>query len=617
MPTVLDGITPADLGLPAHFAEYRQIQRELTDWSLYGPQGSDGPRRFMAAGVAAGSGKSLAAHTIGQMSGVRYVVLTATLALEDQQVADKFQVANVRGRANYPCHFANQLRPDKPMNCEGGREAGCWSPSCPHDLRMEEAGRSRGVLMNYMKWMSSRQHNRAAFAKVEDVGLLICDEAHKAFSELARWLGIWLGSGELRKMAGARATEALKQSGGAEWGFITPAWQQALVAVCAALEEQLAHIAAQYDSEAAAGRESAEYRKLDRKLGEVTRVAALAADAEHNWIWRLTTQGVAFDCVWPARYAERYLWSGVPHVVLMSATLRPKALGMMGIGQAESWFKEWPRVFPAANSPVYWVPTGRMGRSASLDERLRSVAALDRIWELWRDYKGLVHTPSYALAEWFQGQSKHGRHMILSKPGEAGAASDKYRAAGAGAMLISPAFMTGADFPEEDAGYQVIPKLPFPDRSSAVVQARAASDKGWYDYETAQPLQQACGRLTRRPDQKCVTFVLDDAVKGFRFYAREHFSRWFQIKDLLAGKEPGPELIGLTAAHKATPYVEPELTCSYCGAGQLQLAFGYVRINDRLYCRKCEELLENPQNCAHPNNGGVLYACPDCDNIPF
>jgi Rad3-related DNA helicase len=592
--TILDGLTPAELGLPSKFDAFREIQGQLVDWSLYGPGGA-GPRRFMAAGVAAGSGKSLAAHTIGRMSGMRYVVLTATLALEDQQRADGFDCVNVRGRSHYPCHFPNQLRADRPMDCEGGREAGCYAKDCPHDLLMAEAGQARGCLLNYMKWMSSRAQNRLAFAKHEEVGLLVCDEFHTAFSWLGKFLGIWLGSQELRRLGGKAASEALRASGGAEWGFVSSAWGLALLAVVQALEEALGEIEAKYESAAQAARESSEYRKLDRKLGEVTRVADLAADAEKNWIWRLTAQGVAFDCVWPARYAERYLWSGVPRVVLLSATLRPKALAMLGVRQAESWFKEWPRVFPATNSPVYWVPTGRMGRSASLDERLRSVATLDRIWELWREYKGLVHTPSYPLAEWFQGQSAHGRRMILSKPGEASIAMAKYKAAGAGAMLVSPSFMTGSDFPEADAGYTIIPKLPFPDRSSAVVQARALSDPDWYNYETAQPFQQACGRLNRRPDQKSVTFVLDDAVKGFRFYARDHLSRWFKVMDLPKGKEPGPGLIGLAEA-RAQAYTAADKSVTE-EVNSIAAALGV--------------------QCAHPRNGGKLYGCPDCDCCPF
>ena len=74
----------------------------------------------MLAGAPAGCGKSLVAHTIGKLSGMKYVVLTATKALQDQQTdefVDGSEVVDLRGKSNYTCVDWNPQRAGE-INCE-------------------------------------------------------------------------------------------------------------------------------------------------------------------------------------------------------------------------------------------------------------------------------------------------------------------------------------------------------------------------------------------------------------------------------------------------------------------------------------------------------------------
>ena len=93
------------------------------------------------------------------------------------------------------------------------------------------------------------------------------------------------------------------------------------------------------------------FRHLDDLLRELSKLTRHGADG--NWIWQLRNRGVQFDIIWPWRYAERYLFSGVEKVVMMSATLRPKLLSLLGLKRDEVDFKEWPCQFPAVLAPVY------------------------------------------------------------------------------------------------------------------------------------------------------------------------------------------------------------------------------------------------------------------------
>jgi Rad3-related DNA helicase len=220
----------------------------------------------------------------------------------------------------------------------------------------------------------------------------------------------------------------------------------------------------------------------------------------------------------------------------MSATLRPKAMQLLGVRPDEYWFREWPRVFPAVNSPVYWVPTGRMGRKAGEEGLAASVARIDEIIAEWGHLKGIVHTPSYKLAEYYQAHSRYGRAMILNEGGgreKANDAAGKYRQCTTRpCVLVSPSFSTGWDFPADAEGaWQVIPKLPFADMTDPVVKARMADDPEWYTYECMQQLVQACGRQTRSETDKAVTFITDDLVKSFRFYGRSFAPKWWSVRD--------------------------------------------------------------------------------------
>jgi Rad3-related DNA helicase len=247
----------------------------------------------------------------------------------------------------------------------------------------------------------------------------------------------------------------------------------------------------------------------------------------------MTRNGIEFQAIWPGRYAERYLWSGVEKIVLISATLRPKALEILGLKPNDYRFKEWPRIFPAANNPVVWVPTGRMGRKADDTERMKSVDRFDEVFEEYGwEKKGIVQVPSYKLAEWLRQHSRFGKFMHINKSGEAVQTAEEFRKAKAPAVLVSPSFTEGWDFADDACEWIVVLKLPYPDQSDPVIVARSDSDREFYDYVTMQTLVQECGRGCRHEADKCIVIITDDAVGKFRKYAAKHAPSWFGIKEV-------------------------------------------------------------------------------------
>lgn len=525
--------------------------------------------------VTHNSGKSLLGHTIGALSGGRYGLLTATKSLENQQVKDGFDLTNVRGRNNYTCRDLAVLRtcqqqlPRREATCEVGEEEDCrlyGTPRCTYGGVVEDAKRSNAVLTNYMYWMTTRGANPAALegAVKEEyeyfdresgivkqgkrtVGskgfeMLICDEAHLIPAQLAKFLGVWISTANLRHYAKEEVGEMLGRSKGAEWGKVGDGWLAALGSMAARMDSAMLEIAGEYESGEEAKRNNPSYRKLAKILTSLERVIRLGGD--NNWIWKHEGAGIAFECVWPAKYAEKYLWTGIPKIVLMSATLRPKTLNLAGISSRARWFKEWPRIFPAKLSPVYWVPTGRMGFKVSEDEKLKSVGRLDEMARLWEGRRGIVHTPSFHLAEWLAEKAGCSRRMVVHRKGDKADDVEKRYRATPGAILVSPSFHTGSDFADSACEWQHIPKLPFPDKSDPVMQARCEEDREYYSAETMQRLVQTCGRGSRHEADPCTcvapdTKVLTDDLRWVRADSLNVLDRVLGFDELGHGRKNG------------------------------------------------------------------------------
>lgn len=124
--TILDDLEPVDLGLPEKFKTFRQIQREIVDFGIYGSSPARLHRRFRGIGAPTGVGKALSAQAMGKLAGVKFGVLTATNSLLDQNKKDfeSCGLVDIRGKSNYECKLVNQTTKQH-LNCEEGGEEGC------------------------------------------------------------------------------------------------------------------------------------------------------------------------------------------------------------------------------------------------------------------------------------------------------------------------------------------------------------------------------------------------------------------------------------------------------------------------------------------------------------
>ena len=78
-------------------------------------------------------------------------------------------------------------------------------------------------------------------------------------------------------------------------------------------------------------------------------------------------------------------------------------------------------------------------------------------------------------------------------------------------VLISPSLHTGLDLKDELSRFQIITKVPYPNKSDRWTNAKRVADSEWYYWQTALKLIQAYGRSVRSKDDWARTYILDSA----------------------------------------------------------------------------------------------------------
>ena len=248
-------------------------------------------------------------------------------------------------------------------------------------------------------------------------------------------------------------------------------------------------------------------RTLVRKL-------ALVLSARGEWVWQDTRSGVAFTPVWPGLYSH-LVFGNSDRVLVMSATLTPKTVDLLGIPEDDRLWIEMPSAFPAYRTPIQHVKTIRVDYRATDVDMRAWVNRIDQIIDRRLDRKGLILPVSYDRGDFIYRNSRHRDKIIIHGPREVTAAVEKWRRSPAPSVLISPSVNRGYDFPGDECRYIVIGKIPFMDGRDPVAKARNESDPEYAGYQTMQTLVQEAGRGTRSPEDWAEILIIDNHISWF------------------------------------------------------------------------------------------------------
>lgn len=539
---------PALLGAPEKFVSWNSDQAEALLCAI------DSPKRFVGLVLPTGAGKSLVAAMLHVLSGKRTAILTSTKALQDQ-INREFQSLNLvtaMGQSAYECLA---VRPggelhgsvESPTTCDKGPcrarvKCGMKEFGCLYYDTLRKAKSAPLVVTNYAYWMTQHRYAQG----LGNIEVLVLDEAHDAPGELAGFLNTELRTSDVKN---ALNTTLPPDPEDAAMPDRIETWKRWAKIHATRLEKSINSSGREDEDEAGvSGTPVVSQKDIGRRirLTHLLRTLTMIGGMDpEEWLVRKELDRTVFDPVWVAGYAERTLFNGIPKIVLMSATFRPKTADLLGLDRADIEFYEAKSGFNKSRRPVYVVTS-----APRVDHRMddlgfnKWMGLINNILDARTDRKGIIHTISYKRRNEIMQGSRHRTRMMSHDRENTRQVIEEFKRAPAGTILVSPSVTTGYDFPFAECEFQIVCKVPFPDSRDPIMKARQLEDPDYGAYMAMQELVQAVGRGMRAPSDRCETFIVDAHSVWFLSKYRDLAPRWFHeaIKKIDLLPQPLPKL---------------------------------------------------------------------------
>lgn len=495
---------------------------------------TDTDSRFACYNMPTGSGKSLIPYMVGELMGVRTLVLTSTKALQRQISRDSLADEEIKGQENYECLA---VRPFGPLREYASRDlqrinvdrgpchvgVPCWMKfnGCTYFDQVRAARNCQGtVSTNYAYWMSLGKAIRAGRGEEQlgKFGLLVLDEAHAAVNNACDALRIDLPVGELGGLLGIRPlTVNASLDQWRNWGNISlMRWADEMDRMTAALKHEYID-----------GQLIDDYKTMQEIGTALEQISMLSGEWVVGESWK--SVNITFDPVWPTDYAEDILFRGIPKVMLLSATVTPKTMDILGIKEVERDYVEYPSTFPLELRPVYiMVGLPRVDAKMSAADEEEWIWYIDECLgpRIEAGRNGIIHCVSYARMERIKMMSKYRRHFITNSDStQTQEAIERFRRNGG--ILLSPSVTTGEDFPDDQCRFIIVAKLPFGDPRNPIAMRRSEDDPDYGGWEMMTTFAQSCGRGNRNKGDWSESIVLDGnaewALPKYKNHAPEYF----------------------------------------------------------------------------------------------
>ena len=210
----------------------------------------------------------------------------------------------------------------------------------------------------------------------------------------------------------------------------------------------------------------------------------------------------------------------------------------IGLKRNEVKFIQVGSDFPLENRPIYQLDIAHLNyKSLRLETTQQAIAnAVDKIMSTHKNDKGIIHTTSYEQVRFIQKYiSKDNRVRLINtdpeKPREQ--VTEEHFISTRPTVLISPSLHTGLDLKDERSRFQILVKVPYPNKGDRWISAKMRIDPGWYNWQTKLRLVQAYGRSVRSKDDWAKTYVIDSYFRDF--INRNTLPDWF-MKAIKVGK---------------------------------------------------------------------------------
>lgn len=215
-------------------------------------------------------------------------------------------------------------------------------------------------------------------------------------------------------------------------------------------------------------------------------------------------------------------------VVLMSATIGPKDIEMLGIGIGRRvCYIHCKHPIDASRRPIIGLNTIPVSR-ANMTEAVKLISReIEKIAEHHYEEKGVIHA-TYQLASYLQNNINNDRFIFHDRNNK----TEKYRmfldsSPRDGRILVASGMYEGIDLPEDLGRWQVIAKVPWPSLADPATRHLSKRDPKAYIWECLKTTIQACGRICRTPEDVGHTYIVDSTFQRLLDEAGDMSPQWF------------------------------------------------------------------------------------------
>ena len=201
-----------------------------------------------------------------------------------------------------------------------------------------------------------------------------------------------------------------------------------------------------------------------------------------------------------SRYCKA-LFEKCAKTLIMSATILDHKVFCRNIGlnPCKVKFIRIPSDFPVEHRPIIPLNVVYLNYTnlQSNEVKLAIAKAVDNLMTLHNNHKGIIHTTSYEQLHFIKENisQANARRLIVTDPEiQRDEVIFQHTKTMKPTVLISPSLHTGLDLKDELSRFQIITKIPYPNKSDRWTNAKRNVDTEWYYWQTALKLIQAYGR---------------------------------------------------------------------------------------------------------------------------
>lgn len=471
-----------------------------------------------------GTGKSLIGMSLAY-DHQRSIYLATTKPLQEQLIKDfpEPEAIMLQGRANYPCIVSKFTEAQFPeVSCEDclsdeeGAGISC-KRRCLYQLQKKRALGAGIAILNTAYYLTETNF----VGRFRDWSLVVVDECDLLEKAILSFVEINISDKFLARLKLEPPEYKTKWESWKEWAY----------PVYAKLTEEVVRLSAV--TKPTSSRDELRYFRRVKALQSKVNIFATLLD--ESWIYQEMKGyrgaiNYSFKPTWISEIAKQYFWDSANKFVLMSGT--PPLPKVLGLEQSEWDWVEVPNQFPPERRPVFYAGIANLTAKTMEVERPKVIPIIKHILSKYPDSKGLIHTVSYALADYITGNINNGR--LISHETGVGRREEllkKFRKAPLPLVMVSPSMDRGVDLPYDLCRFIIIVKVPYPDLGDKQTAKRlysSAFGQYWYRSETARSIIQMSMRGMRNADDQCDTWILDSQFENFYTKTNELFPDWWK-----------------------------------------------------------------------------------------